>query len=263
MFAFFKKIRRSLLIKGSKRKYLFYAFGEIGLVVIGILIALQINNWNVKRLNAVEEKRILVSVAQKVEFNRFQHAMGLTRYKEVVNGAESLVSRLNNKEAKIQNDEIAKDLHDLTHRFLMGASNATHLYDELIGSGQMGLISSEELRTSITKLKVNMELLASYEILQTNFVDNHMSPYLNKNIDRMSVSAIGSRYDSSLYNNKALFLNFDLIENKNKTPTFEVLFEDQEFANLLFELLNKTTVLLPIYERVEDNLAEIDSISNL
>lgn len=46
MINYFRRIRQNLLSKGKTRKYLKYAIGEIILVVIGILIALQINNWN-------------------------------------------------------------------------------------------------------------------------------------------------------------------------------------------------------------------------
>ena len=49
MFTFLRKIRRSLVDNDSTRKYIFYALGEIALVVIGILIALQVNNWNENR----------------------------------------------------------------------------------------------------------------------------------------------------------------------------------------------------------------------
>ena len=42
----FRKIRQKLLTENKFSKYLIYALGEIVLVVIGILIALQINNWN-------------------------------------------------------------------------------------------------------------------------------------------------------------------------------------------------------------------------
>ena len=54
MLTFLRKIRRSLIDSNSGRKYILYAIGEIALVVIGILIALQINNWN----EAVKEKHI-------------------------------------------------------------------------------------------------------------------------------------------------------------------------------------------------------------
>ena len=46
MINLFKKIRKKLLSKNKFSSYLIYAIGEIVLVVIGILIALQINNWN-------------------------------------------------------------------------------------------------------------------------------------------------------------------------------------------------------------------------
>ena len=48
MIKFFRQIRKSLLEQNKMGKYFKYAIGEILLVVIGILIALQINNWNEK-----------------------------------------------------------------------------------------------------------------------------------------------------------------------------------------------------------------------
>ena len=52
---------------GKARKYLLYAVGEIALVVIGILIALQINNWNENSIQRAEERRILVDLKEEVE----------------------------------------------------------------------------------------------------------------------------------------------------------------------------------------------------
>ncbi|MFC4721750.1 DUF6090 family protein [Geojedonia litorea] len=59
MIKFFRKIRQSLLLEGNTAKYLKYAVGEILLVVIGILIALQINNWNEVRKELINETKIL------------------------------------------------------------------------------------------------------------------------------------------------------------------------------------------------------------
>ena len=59
MIKFFRKIRQRLLTENKFSKYLLYAIGEIVLVVIGILIALQINNWNEGRKDRVREKEIL------------------------------------------------------------------------------------------------------------------------------------------------------------------------------------------------------------
>ena len=59
MIKFFRKIRQDLLSKGKTGKYLKYAIGEIILVVIGILIALQINNWNEDRKSDNKGKELI------------------------------------------------------------------------------------------------------------------------------------------------------------------------------------------------------------
>lgn len=62
MIKIFRKLRRQLINEGKTSNYLKYAIGEIVLVVVGILIALQINNWNhnkIKRLLKINSTRIL------------------------------------------------------------------------------------------------------------------------------------------------------------------------------------------------------------
>ena len=59
MIKFFRKIRQNLLSEGKTGKYFKYAIGEIILVVIGILIALQINNWNEGRKEIIKSKALL------------------------------------------------------------------------------------------------------------------------------------------------------------------------------------------------------------
>ncbi len=49
MISFFRKLRQQLIVENRFSKYLTYAIGEIFLVVIGILIALSINNWNIEK----------------------------------------------------------------------------------------------------------------------------------------------------------------------------------------------------------------------
>jgi hypothetical protein len=66
MLTFLRKIRKSLIDSGSARKYILYAIGEIALVVIGILIALQINNWNEWRKDRVKEKEVLEDVLKNL-----------------------------------------------------------------------------------------------------------------------------------------------------------------------------------------------------
>jgi hypothetical protein len=69
MIKFFRKIRQQLLTESKFSKYFLYAIGEIILVVFGILIALQINNWNEWKKDRVKEKEVLVSLAENFELN--------------------------------------------------------------------------------------------------------------------------------------------------------------------------------------------------
>ncbi len=66
MIKVFRKIRQQLLKEGKTTQYIKYAIGEIALVVIGILIALQINNWNEQRLEEIEINNILNTITSNL-----------------------------------------------------------------------------------------------------------------------------------------------------------------------------------------------------
>ncbi|MGK0413273.1 MAG: hypothetical protein ACJA1B_001476 [Polaribacter sp.] len=69
MLKLFRNIRQNLLLENKTSKYFKYAIGEIVLVVIGILIALQINNWNENRKALKKEQEIIVSLQQEIHQN--------------------------------------------------------------------------------------------------------------------------------------------------------------------------------------------------
>jgi hypothetical protein len=69
MIKFFRNIRQSLIMENKTSKYLKYAIGEIVLVVIGILIALQINNWNQNRINKDYELKMLRELVEDLKLD--------------------------------------------------------------------------------------------------------------------------------------------------------------------------------------------------
>jgi hypothetical protein len=69
MIKFFRQIRENLLMENKIGKYLKYAIGEIVLVVIGILIAVQINNWNQEKLEVKKEYEIMSNLAEDFKIN--------------------------------------------------------------------------------------------------------------------------------------------------------------------------------------------------
>src|SRR5210317_394568 len=70
MINFFRRIRQSVLDENKFSKYLLYALGEILLVVIGILIALSINNWNEGRIAKIQEKSVLSNLNREFLQNK-------------------------------------------------------------------------------------------------------------------------------------------------------------------------------------------------
>jgi len=93
MIKFFRKIRQNLLIENKTAKYFKYAIGEIILVVIGILIALQINNWNEARKlqNTMKSvysiiKTDLLSDIKNIEMTFTEMAPRVSIFKRVING---------------------------------------------------------------------------------------------------------------------------------------------------------------------------------
>ncbi|WP_211047412.1 DUF6090 family protein [Lutibacter sp. B1] len=92
MMKFFRKIRQNLVSKGKTGKYLKYAIGEIVLVVIGILIALQINNWNdVRKINN-QKHSLLQNIKKDLEVDTLNFAETISFLKENTDLKRSLLS---------------------------------------------------------------------------------------------------------------------------------------------------------------------------
>lgn len=99
MIKFFRKIRQKLLQENRFNKYLLYAIGEIVLVVIGILIALQINTWNQQRIENIFERKILNEILSDTDEDINQMKIALKAinesnlaYKHIINAFEKDLS---------------------------------------------------------------------------------------------------------------------------------------------------------------------------
>ena len=88
MLRLFLGIRKSLLKKGAFKKYLLYALGEVFLVMIGILLALQVNNWNNVRQERIIEKELLNGLYESVKNNQSILEQGLRSWNSTIRGIE-------------------------------------------------------------------------------------------------------------------------------------------------------------------------------
>lgn len=160
MLSFLRKIRRSLIDSGSARKYLLYAVGEIILVVIGILIALQINNWNEARKDAEAVKQymsnLLIDLAKdkndlqkSIEFGpipiQYNDSLFLELQKNPLQGKEKRIYHF----LLLYTNEINIYYHDRT-------------ISQLRNSGGFGLIQNQDISDAILDYDIHMRETKRY-----------------------------------------------------------------------------------------------------
>ncbi|MEQ8239664.1 MAG: DUF6090 family protein [Cyclobacteriaceae bacterium] len=169
--------------------YLLYGIGEIILVVIGILIAVNIDDWSENRKNQKEEKAILKDLHQEFLSNKTRLQNHLA-YHKVLAEATSAIMQLIGKPTSVlaQNNldsliYLSIDHHDF--------NPSQSVISELISSGKLNLISSDELRLLIFEWESNMdEKVEAYETMD-ELNQNLTLPYLTKNASMKDIDFYG------------------------------------------------------------------------
>lgn len=144
MIKFFRKLRYNLLEKNKTGKYLKYAIGEIILVVIGILIALSINNRNEERKDNKREHAILIQLQEEYTANHDQLEAKMKMRFSVINSGLTLLNYMKTP-MKISRDSV------LTH--LSGINNDPTfdpIQNDLISSGNIRLIHNPNLTSLLS-----------------------------------------------------------------------------------------------------------------
>ena len=173
MLQFFRRIRQRLLTENKFSKYLIYAIGEIALVMIGILLALQVNNWNENRKTRIEEREIL----QRLQL-------------DLIDDVKTLQFQIDLKKNMIDSYKICLDILSekmfapkevfMTHFssiLQVGSLNLNMTtFNNLQTTGQIRLIKSKELADSIVNY-YNTDFTLWQSALQ-DYTRNITAPYV-------------------------------------------------------------------------------------
>ncbi|MET1258293.1 DUF6090 family protein [Flagellimonas sp. DF-77] len=153
MIQFFRKIRRSLLSENKVSKYLLYAIGEIILVVIGILIALQINNWNEDRKTRKEERTLLISLQNEMAYNIKELARARKVNNANIKGTGRLIAHMSPR----PNDQLSEK--ELALLLAASLQEKTEFEPRLsvINSGQLTIITNETLKNALLSIDAKVE----------------------------------------------------------------------------------------------------------
>ena len=179
MLKFFGSIRYNLIETEKTSKYLKYGVGEIILVVIGILIALQINNWNENRKNKHQEKEFLIAL--KETLNR-----DLDRNLESQNINQKALHSM-----RVIEKHMAQDLpyHDSLKHHFGGATNfqfwdlSESVFKSLEATG-LDLISNDDLRDSLALAYGNHNKFINFAGFRYHdYMDHAILNIFNKHFD--------------------------------------------------------------------------------
>lgn len=189
MIKFFRKIRQSLITEnkpsspaGRFGKYLLYAIGEIILVVVGILIALSINNWNENKKTEHNRQILIASLIEDFEYTS----------NDIVNDELPYLKSLQNDIKRFQelskspSQLIAVDsLRLLARAYFRSNHFSPNLtaYNEAVSSGSLGLLSNKELMNQFTRFMQYLKVYNKIEDQSSNSYYNGAFWELRKTIE--------------------------------------------------------------------------------
>ncbi|WP_282043421.1 DUF6090 family protein [Winogradskyella flava] len=150
MIKFFRKIRQKMLNENKFSKYLLYAIGEIVLVVIGILIALGINNWNEQQKIAKEETSMLKELKNSISQDIQQLNSLKMQGEEDIVSADILINWLDNK--VIYNDTLANHFPIITRTGQSKIFRPQNSTFRVLESKGIDLITNDGLKNQILNL---------------------------------------------------------------------------------------------------------------
>ena len=218
MIKFFRKIRQDLLRDNKIGDYLKYAVGEIVLVVIGILIALSINNWNESRKNDLEQALLVKNIIEDLRLDFIHINKSSEQVSNQMNLIDDLISKIFDEKKKINYDSIglirfSSDFRPITQR--------NH-------SESVSTLEDDFVRELIQDYFLKEDQVTDIFIEYVDIVHNKIRPYL---------SNVGMHNLRSLYNQ-------DSSNKKLEVPLNPIILEEQlakvAFQQLLYERKLKT-----------------------
>ena len=220
MIKLFKNIRKRLLSENRFSKYLLYALGEIILVVIGILLALQINSWNQQRQMIKKEGQFLNEINENLneDLQAIEKNLAFNQKKyEAIDSAFHYMALM--EQDKRYGKQFSSLLPILSNGVYFSPSRIA--FDGIVSTGQIEIIRSTSLRKQLARYYVDSSLDGVQEQLKINtqqFLDITTPKMINKEMTKFFTKR-----------------DFDVIDIEQLT-----LHNDPLILSKLFVMLNKT-----------------------
>jgi len=247
MIRFFRTLRQRLLAENKVTRYMAYAVGEIVLVVIGILLALQVNNWNEER--KLDKERIAILKNLKIDLvNDIEnYKMNIVRLEQRQEIANEVLEIFENIPKKIDSSEIARKLLILGYIEEHNPSFAT--YNEIQGSGKLGLLESNDLKTELANYRSTFE---NFRLIGNNWnedikdYERIISGYFSGNIPLQNHDFLDNRSQQNAD------LRFNLLEMSENHDLISRIRHITYFTKIQIDI--KRNLISPMCNRIIGNI---------
>ena len=249
MMRIFRQIRQNLLSTGKTAKYLKYAVGEIILVVIGILIALQINNWSSFQKEREIEQSVLKNLRDEFEEN-LQQIRNDNRLNQA--SLEAASSLLQSGRINYQNSAIDSLVGTALNYATFEA--ATGVFDETISSGKMRLIQNDSLKSHLSKWSGKLDEVGEDEIIRRDHIVHNVSPLFRKYIPYRNFDRA---YDRDDYKRDRRIESITVPDSN-----YEAFFKSLEVDGALYEVYLNQSYIHSISTSLEQYVQEVLQLLN-
>ncbi len=200
----FKKIRQGLLHENKFSKYLLYAIGEIVLVVIGILLALQINNWSETQKRKAEEEKLLIALIEDFKENKDRIKEAIRKEEDVIQTSRSLIQAMQSKNT----------IHKDSIRFWVAsgakswwrAEFVTGTYDAIVSSGKIAILKNDNLKRLLSQFTADIN--AGFEdhnesmsyLIEMNKISADVTPALihDVELEKLGITSTDNDFGQSI-----------------------------------------------------------------
>ncbi|MDG1277838.1 MAG: DUF6090 family protein [Algoriphagus sp.] len=210
MISFLRKIRQKLLSQNRVTRYLAYAVGEIALVMIGILLALQVNNWNEERKDKKKEEAFLNQIHIEFTENKIQFEKVRGFHSKSLKSCDWMLANQPFKSVSLD----SLRYHSLWSRVAYTFDPSQSSIESLVNTGNINLIQDIALRKALIGWQ---DLIIDYleeEKEMREFTTTHVIPF---SMDNFKLYNEAERFDAVLsFDQKQLDKYLNLIARKKR-----------------------------------------------
>jgi hypothetical protein len=178
MIKFFRRIRQNLLTQNKFNTYLLYAIGEIILVVIGILLALQISSWNEQRLENKQEAELLLGLKKEFQDNLSQLNASIKINGKVTQTCLDLTRMIRTDSVRKAPERLYELL--MTMLDFNSFDARTGVSGEIVTSGKLNILKNDALRVQLVNWLTLLEDCEEDILFRSENYTINLMPFLMK-----------------------------------------------------------------------------------